>query len=87
MDSDEIQLRARRAEALLSDELLVEAFNAIEQQAMARWRVSEDIDAREDAWRSIRAVDALRAQLMAVVDADKVQQAKVPRLRAWLTGN
>jgi hypothetical protein len=71
---DEMRLRrdaerGPRAEALLSNELLKEAFDKIELTLMDEWKntTSEDSQRREDAWRSFKLLKGLQGYLRKVV--------------------
>lgn len=52
--------RARRAEALLNDELLKEAFAYIDKELIDRWRASTDATARDRIWLTTQL--AIRVQ-------------------------
>lgn len=57
--------RGRRAEHLLTDETLKEALEFLATAAQDEWRNtrSADYDAREEAYRQVAAIDALKGQL------------------------
>jgi hypothetical protein len=57
--------RGDRAKALLENPLLVEAFKAVEEDLMNRWRVgpSRDAEAREKIWISTCLLDALKREI------------------------
>lgn len=58
--------RGARAAALLQNELLQEFFTRTEQELIAVWRndtEAEDVQRREDAWRSLRLLDKLKKGL------------------------
>jgi len=62
--------RGARAAALLENELLKESFEKIEAGIIEVWRNdsdSEDVQRREDAWRSLKLLDALKQSLKHVV--------------------
>lgn len=72
--ADELKLRKQaergaRAEALLNNDLLQEAFDKIESALMDEWRNTgaEDGQRREDAWRSHKLLQNLKGYLKKVV--------------------
>lgn len=72
--ADEYKLRRQsergiRADALLNNELLQEAFEKIESVLMDEWRStnSEDGQRREDVWRSHKLLQNLKGYLKKVV--------------------
>ena len=66
--------RAERADALLRDELLNEAFDEVIQTYLDLWRSSDPIeqDTRERAFQLVRAVDLVRGHLTSVVETGKL---------------
>jgi hypothetical protein len=68
--ADEIALaraseRAARADALLRDELLVEAFAALDRDYTKAWRETavRDTEARERLWQAVQVVAKVRDHL------------------------
>jgi len=57
--------RAHRAKLLLGDELLSQAFADIEDALITAWRqsTSDRAPLREDAWRSLKLLEKLKAAL------------------------
>jgi hypothetical protein len=85
--TDEIKLdrdvaRAVRAEALLADELLAEAFSGLEANYIAAWRATtiDDVDAREKLFLAINIVGKLRDHLAAILANGKLAQAELKAL-------
>lgn len=74
--------RAIRAEALLADELLIEAFDTLEKGYVAAWRATtvEEAAGREKLFLAINIVGKVRDHLAAVVANGKLAQAE---LRGW----
>lgn len=75
--ADEMKLtadigRARRAQELLENELLVEAFEALEQAYISRWRAThiDDDKGREKLFVAINVVGKVRDHLSAIVNMD-----------------
>lgn len=54
--------RAEHAERLLNDELFKETWEALRQHAVKSWETSkpEDVEVREDSWRTVRVLDSLK---------------------------
>ena len=71
--------RGRRAQAILEDELVVEAFTAIERRAHQAWAHSlpADSEARDLAYRDLRALRAFRAELEAFIRDGKVAEREL----------
>lgn len=61
--------RGARAKALLSNELLQEAFDSLEKDLLLEWRGTGPADQqrREDAWRSLKLLENIRGGLRRVV--------------------
>ena len=66
--------RAERAEALLRDELLIEAFDAVVEEYLELWRNSgpSEQETREKAFQLIRAVDLVKGHLESVISTGKL---------------
>jgi signal transduction protein with GAF and PtsI domain len=71
--------RGQRAKAILEDEIVTEALDAIEAGLRAGWEGSraEDTADREDAYRMLRAAKAFRERLRKVIDDGAVAQAEI----------
>ena len=85
--SDELKLRqdldrAARAQALLRNELLQEAFAALEQRYTDQWRVTNvrDTDARERLWQAVNIVGKVRDHLATLVGNGKLAQRQLDDL-------
>jgi len=59
--------RGRHAEALLTDELLNEAFTTATQANIDAWMEAEDPQVRERAWYMVRALAEVRGALLGIV--------------------
>jgi hypothetical protein len=68
--------RGQRARAILEDELVAEAFAVLERRAQETWAHSlpADSEGRERAYRELRALQALRAELEAWIRDGKVAE-------------
>jgi hypothetical protein len=90
--TDEIALtadaaRGLRAERLLADELLDDAFSALEADYVAAWKATaaRDTDGRERLWQALQVVGLVRSHLAAIVAGGRLAQRQlddVARLRA-----
>lgn len=66
--------KAARAQALLDDELLKEAFDGLEQAYTGAWRATtiEDVSGREKLFLAINIVGKVRDHLNAIVSNGKL---------------
>lgn len=85
IDEDELSraaTKAVRAQNLLDNELLAEAFAALETSYTAAWRNTtiEDISAREKLFLAINIVGKVRDHLTAVVNNGKLAAAELKQL-------
>ena len=75
--------RAAAATRLLSDPLLVEVLDAIEQAAVTVWRSTSEADsaARERAYYTVKASERVRNTLQGIVDNGLIEarRAVAPR--------
>jgi hypothetical protein len=71
--------RGARAKAILEDEIVTEALEAIEAELRADWEGSapDDTAGREVAYRMLRAAKAFRERLRKVIDDGSVAQAEI----------
>jgi hypothetical protein len=74
--------RATRAQSLLSNELLSEAFKGLEDAYTATWRATtiDDVSAREKLFLAINIVGKVRDHLNAIVSNGKIAQAELKQL-------
>ena len=74
--------RAARAQQLLNDELLTEAFNQIESDLVNAWASSDprDAEGRELAWHAVQSNRKQRDYLVSVVTNGKMAQAELKAL-------
>jgi hypothetical protein len=74
--------RGARAERLLDDDLLQEAFDALERDYVRGWRDTgaRDTDARERLWQALHIVAKVRAHLVAAVSNGKLAQPELDDL-------
>jgi hypothetical protein len=81
---ERVTARAVRAEALLDDELLAEAFDALEKNYIAAWRATtiDDTPGREKLFLAINIVGKVRDHLAGVVANGKLARAELKELAA-----
>jgi hypothetical protein len=79
---DHAVAKAARAQDLLDNELLAEAFRGLEDSYTAAWRatVIDDVAAREKLFLAINIVGKLRDHLTAIVNNGKLAQAELREL-------
>jgi hypothetical protein len=71
--------RGVRAKAILEDEIVAEALDAIEAELRADWEGSgpDDAAGREAAYRMLRSAKAFRERLRKVIDDGAVAEAEI----------
>jgi len=82
--TDEIALnkaaeRGARAQRLLDDDLLKEAFETLDSDYAKAWRATaaRDTDARERLWQAVQIVGKVRDHLVTVVNGGKLAQREM----------
>jgi len=87
--ADEIALtkageRAARAQRLLDDALLIEAFDTLDRDYLKAWRATaaRDTDARERLWQAVQVVAKVRDHLAGAVTNGKLAQRELDELAA-----
>tara|TARA_R110000824_G_scaffold380736_1_gene573218 strand:+ start:837 stop:1085 length:249 start_codon:yes stop_codon:yes gene_type:complete len=62
--------RESRAQSLIDDELLKEAFDVLKKDLMSRWQQSgsTDLEARESIWLAMRLLEKIHGHLMSIVE-------------------
>ena len=85
--ADEIALtraseRAARADVLLRDELLTEAFAVLDRDYTKAWRetAARDTDARERLWQAVQVVAKVRDHLGRALNNGKLAQRELDDL-------
>lgn len=83
-DRDEAIRRAREAERLLEEPLLVEVLAGLEAEAIRAWRFSDPADtaARETAYHNIAAVERLKKALRTLVEDGGVAKKQIAQENA-----
>jgi hypothetical protein len=79
---DQAAAKAVRAQELLDNELLTEAFKGLEDNYTAAWRATtvDDVGAREKLFLAINIVGKVRDHLAAIVASGKLAQAELKEL-------
>lgn len=79
---DQAVTKAVRAQDLLDNELLSEAFTGLEESYTAAWRSTtiDDVGAREKLFLAINIVGKVRDHLTAIVASGKLAQAELKEL-------
>jgi hypothetical protein len=74
--------RRARAEALLENELLREAFLRLEERYVEEWRVCQfrDTDARERLWQAVNILGKVKDHLAKIVRDGKLAQREIDQL-------
>ena len=62
--------RERRAQTLIDDELLNEAFEVLKEDLMNRWdhSGSTDLEARESIWLVMRLLDRIHGHINSIIE-------------------
>ena len=62
--------RESRAQSLIDDELLKEAFDVLKKDLMNRWSNSgsTDLEARESIWLAMRLLDRIQGHVTSVIE-------------------
>lgn len=79
MVDDQVIKRGRRAESVLKDEMLAEAFEAIKKDQLAVIASSApgDQERRESAYFMMKAIEALSVKLNSFFSAGKLEERKI----------
>jgi len=79
---DQAVAKGARAEALLDNELLSEAFADLESSYTSAWRTTaiDDVTAREKLFLAINIVGKVRDHLAAIVTNGKLAQAELKEI-------
>lgn len=85
--ADEITLRKdverkAQAEALLRNDMLTGAFDALEANYIAAWKstAARDTDARERFWLAVNQIGKVREALTQIVTTGTISQADLARM-------
>ena len=74
--------RGARAQRLLEDDLLNEAFDTLDRDYTRAWRATaaRDTDARERLWQAVQVVAKVRDHLVHVLNGGKLAQREMSDL-------
>ena len=69
--------RERRAQSLINDPLLNEAFDVLKEDLMNRWSHSgsTDLEARESIWLAMRLLDRIHGHINSIVETGYMAKA------------
>lgn len=70
--------KANHAKRLLEDEILKEAFDAVERDIFEEWRKSAHTDygSRSDMFHTLKGLERLKARLQAILDDGLVAKSR-----------
>jgi hypothetical protein len=86
---DEVEIsRGQRAQAILDDPLVGEAFAAIERECLAEWRraPARDIEGRERLWLMLKMTERLKAHFVSLIDGGRLAGERVAQLEKTRRG-
>lgn len=69
----DLSRRVHRAQEILRDQMIVEAFEKIEASIYDRWKNSRITADREQAWLEYNAMKAFKRQFESVIERGKVE--------------
>ena len=72
------ELRLRRAEALVNDELLNEAFETLRTELMDRWEnsASTEVEARESIWLGLQLLARVRRHIHSIIETGEMAKLR-----------
>ena len=72
------QLRLQRAQSLVNDELLNEAFDTLREEMMQRWEnsASSEVDARESLWLGLQLLARVRRHIHSIIETGKMAKMR-----------
>jgi len=79
------QDRSAKAEALLRNELFIEAFEYLDEQFVEAWRTSSvgDEEAREKIFQLMQALAAVKGYFQSVVEDGKLAKAQLDEFKRF----
>jgi hypothetical protein len=74
--------RGQRAQAILDDPLVGEAFAAIERECLAEWRRApgRDVEGRERLWLMLKMTERLKAHFVGLIDSGRLAGERIAQL-------
>ena len=72
------ELRLQRAQALVNDELLTEAFDTLRTELMDRWQnsASTEAEAREAIWLGLQLLSRVRRHLHSILETGEMAKLR-----------
>ena len=72
------QLRLQRAQALVNDELLTEAFDTLRTELMDRWEnsASTEVEARESIWLGLQLLARVRRHIHSIIETGEMAKLR-----------
>ena len=72
------ELRLQRAQALINDELLTEAFDTLRTELMDRWEnsASNEVEARESIWLGLQLLARVRRHLESILMTQELAKTR-----------
>ena len=72
------ELRLQRAQALVNDELLTEAFDTLRTELMDRWEnsASTEVEARESIWLGLQLLARVRRHLESILMTQEMAKTR-----------
>jgi hypothetical protein len=82
MDNTTEVSRGLRAQAILDDTLVGEAFATIERECIAEWRraPARDVEGRENLWLMLKLAERLRAHFESLINNGKLAGERIAQL-------
>lgn len=79
MSEEQIAAKGRRAEQLLGDPVMAEAFQKIENDCVNRWRTAGDAAQREQQWMLLTALEEVKRMLRSFADNGHMADLQLKR--------
>ena len=72
------QLRLQRAQALVNDELLTEAFETLRTELLDRWQnsASNEVEARESIWLGLQLLERVRRHIHSIIETGEMRKLR-----------
>ena len=72
------ELRLQRAQALVNDELLNEAFDTLRTELMDRWEnsASTEVEARESIWLGLQLLARVRRHIHSIIETGEMAKLR-----------
>ena len=72
------ELRLQRAQALVNDELLTEAFDTLRTELMDRWEnsASSEVEARESIWLGLQLLARVHRHIHSIIETGEMAKLR-----------